>query len=187
MDQYWGIPGGKELQETTEAHGSADAPNPLVQLDPGLFIWTILTFLVLFFVLAKFAWKPLLAALEARENTISSSLEDAEKAKTELERLNAESEEIIAKARSEAQSIHVEARAAAEKIKTDLMSEAEEDAGKIRDEAEKQIRVEKEKAINEIRQEVVDLSLAVAEKVIKKNLSKEHNQDLIENSLKNLQ
>ena len=67
------------------------------------------------------------------------------------------------------------------------MSEAEEDAGKIRDEAEKQIRVEKEKAINEIRQEVVDLSLAVAEKVIKKNLSKEHNQDLIENSLKNLQ
>ncbi len=67
------------------------------------------------------------------------------------------------------------------------MSEAEEDAGKIRDEAEKQIRVEKEKAINEIRQEVVDLSLAVAEKVIKKNLSKEDNQDLIENSLKNLQ
>ena len=187
MDQYWGIPGGKELQETTEAHGGADAPNPLVQLDPGLFIWTILTVLVLFFVLAKFAWKPLLAALEARENTIRSSLEDAEKAKTELERLNAESEEIIAKARSEAQSIHVEARAAAEKIKTDLMSEAEEDAGKIRDEAEKQIRVEKEKAINEIRQEVVDLSLAVAEKVIKKNLSKEHNQDLIENSLKNLQ
>ncbi|MEC8915630.1 MAG: F0F1 ATP synthase subunit B [Candidatus Neomarinimicrobiota bacterium] len=187
MDQYWGIPGGKELQETTEAHGGADAPNPLVQLDPGLFIWTILTFLVLFFVLAKFAWKPLLAALEARENTIRVSLEDAEKAKTELERLNAESEEIIAKARSEAQSIHVEARAAAEKIKTDLMSEAEEDAGKIRDEAEKQIRVEKEKAINEIRQEVVDLSLAVAEKVIKKNLSKEDNKDLIENSLKNLQ
>ena len=187
MDQYWGIPGGKELQETTEAHGGAGAPNPLVQLDPGLFIWTILTFLVLLFVLAKFAWKPLLAALEARENTIRVSLEDAEKAKTELERLNAESEEIIAKARSEAQSIHVEARAAAEKIKTDLMSEAEEDAGKIRDEAEKQIRVEKEKAINEIRQEVVDLSLAVAEKVIKKNLSKEDNQDLIENSLKNLQ
>ena len=187
MDQYWGIPGGKELQETTEAHGGAGAPNPLVQLDPGLFIWTILTFLVLFFVLAKFAWKPLLAALEARENTIRSSLEDAEKAKRELERLNAESEEIIAKARSKAQSIHVEARAASEKIKTDLLSEAEKEAGKIRDEAEKQIRVEKEKAINEIRQEVVDLSLAVAEKVIKKNLSKEHNQDLIENSLKNLQ
>ncbi len=161
--------------------------NPLVQLDPGLFIWTILTFLVLLFLLAKFAWKPLLAALEERENKIKNSLEDAEKAKAELERINVKSEEIIAKARSEAQSIHVEAKAATERIKADLKAKAEEDSKKIREEAEKQIRVEKDKAINEIRQEVVDLSLAVAEKVIKKNLSKEDNQGLIEDSLKNLE
>ena len=161
--------------------------NPLVQLDPGLFIWTILTFLTLLFLLAKFAWKPLLAALEDRENKIKNSLEDAEKAKAELERINVKSEEIIAKARSEAQSIHVEAKAATERIKADLKAKAEEDSKKIRGEAEKQIRVEKDKAINEIRQEVVDLSLAVAEKVIKKNLSKEDNQGLIEDSLKNLE
>ena len=161
--------------------------NPLVQLDPGLFIWTILTFLALLFLLAKFAWKPLLAALEDRENKIKNSLEDAEKAKAELERINVKSEEIIAKARSEAQSIHVEAKAATERIKADLKAKAEEDSKKIREEAEKQIRVEKDKAINEIRQEVVDLSLAVAEKVIKKNLSKEDNQGLIEDSLKNLE
>ena len=161
--------------------------NPLVQLDPGLFIWTILTFLVLLFLLAKFAWKPLLAALEERENKIKNSLEDAEKAKAELERINVKSEEIIAKARSEAQSIRVEAKAASERIKADLMAKAEEDSKKIREEAEKQIRVEKDKAIDEIRQEVVDLSLAVAEKVIKKNLSKEDNQGLIEDSLKNLE
>ncbi|MEE2765207.1 MAG: F0F1 ATP synthase subunit B [Candidatus Neomarinimicrobiota bacterium] len=161
--------------------------NPLVQLDPGLFIWTILTFLVLLFLLAKFAWKPLLAALEERENKIKNSLEDAEKATAELERINVKSEEIIAKARSEAQSIRVEAKAATERIKADLMAKAEEDSKKIRDEAEKHIHVEKDKAINEIRQEVVDLSLAVAEKVIKKNLSKEDNQGLIEDSLKNLE
>ena len=161
--------------------------NPLVQLDPGLFIWTILTFLVLLFLLAKFAWKPLLAALEERENKIKNSLEDAEKAKAELERINVKSEEIIAKARSEAQSIRVEAKAASERIKADLMAKAEEDSKKIREEAEKQIRVEKDKAIDEIRQEVVDLSLAVAEKVIKKNLSKEDNQGLIKDSLKNLE
>ena len=161
--------------------------NPLVQLDPGLFIWTILTFLVLLFLLAKFAWKPLLAALEERENKIKNSLEDAEKATAELERINVKSEEIIAKARSEAQSIRVEAKAATERIKADLKAKAEEDSKKIREEAEKQIRVEKDKAINEIRQEVVDLSLAVAEKVIKKNLSKEDNQGLIEDSLKNLE
>ena len=186
MDQYWGIPGGEDLHESTEAQSGGHAPNPLVKLDPGLFIWTILTFLILFFVLAKFAWKPLLAALESRENTIKSSLEDAEKAKTELEHINAESEEIIAKARSEAQTIRVEAKSAAEKIKTDVMAQAGEDAKKIRDEAEKQIQVEKDKAINEIRQEVVNLTMTVAEKVIKKNLSKEDNQSLIEDSIKHL-
>tara|TARA_B100000678_G_C18108747_1_gene461885 strand:- start:337 stop:912 length:576 start_codon:yes stop_codon:yes gene_type:complete len=186
MDQYWGIPGDEDLHESTEAQSGGHAPNPLVKLDPGLFIWTILTFLILFFVLAKFAWKPLLAALESRENTIKSSLEDAEKAKTELERLNAESEEIIAKARSEAQTIRVEAKSAAEKIKADVMVQAGEDAKKIHDEAEKQIQVEKDKAINEIRQEVVNLTMTVAEKVIKKNLSKEDNQSLIEDSIKHL-
>ena len=67
------------------------------------------------------------------------------------------------------------------------MAKSEADSKKIREEAEKQIHVEKDKAINEIRKEVVDISLAVAEKVIKKNLSKEDNQSLIEESLKNLQ
>ena len=186
MDQYWGIPGDDGLHESTEAQGGAGASNPLVQLDPGLFIWTILTFLILFFVLSKFAWKPLLTLLESRENTIKSSLEDAEKAKQELERLNTESEAIIAEARSEAQSIRVEAKSAAEKIKADIMAQAGEDAKKLRDETEKQIQVEKDKAISEIRQEVVGLTITVAEKVIRKNLSKEDNQDLIEDSLKKL-
>jgi len=186
MDQYWGIPGDEGLHESTEAQGGAGASNPLVQLDPGLFIWTILTFLILFFVLSKFAWKPLLTLLESRENTIKSSLEDAEKAKQELERLNTESEAIISEARSEAQSIRVEAKSAAEKIKADIMAQAGEDAKKLRDETEKQIQVEKDKAISEVRQEVVGLAITVAEKVIRKNLSKEDNQDLIEDSLKNL-
>ena len=186
MDQYWGIPGGEDLHESTDAQSGGHAPNPLVKLDPGLFIWTILTFLILFFVLSKFAWKPLLTLLESRENTIKSSLEDAEKAQQELERLNTESEAIISEARSEAQSIRVEAKSAAEKIKADIMAQAGEDAKKLRDETEKQIQVEKDKAISEIRQEVVGLTITVAEKVIRKNLSKEDNQGLIEDSLKNL-
>ena len=186
MDQFRGFPGGEDLYESTEAHGGANAPNPLVQLDPGLFIWTILTFLILFFVLSKFAWRPLLEALESRENTIKSSLDDAEKAKQELESLNAETETIISEARSEAQSIRLEAKSAAEKVKADIIAQAGEDAKKLRDENEKQIQVEKDRAINEIRQEVVDLTLIVAERVIRKNLSKEDNQDLIEDSLKTL-
>ena len=69
--------------------------NPLVQTDPGLFIWTIVTFLVLLTLLAKFAWTPLLQALETRQNAIRKSLDDAEKAKQELERLNAEPQRVM--------------------------------------------------------------------------------------------
>ena len=176
-------------QETTvasqkEVHGSA--PNPLVQLDPGLFIWTIITFLLLCSVLAKYAWKPLLNALENREKDIQSSIEDAKIAKNELEQLNDDAEKIIAEARSEAQEIRSEAKTSAEKIKAEIRTQAEDDVKKIKDEANSQIQVEKDKAISEIRQEVVTLTMLVAEKVIGKNLSVEDNQELIETSITDL-
>ena len=158
--------------------------NPLVQLDPGLFVWTILTFLLLVFVLAKFAWKPLLKMLQDREDMVRSSLEDAEKAKSELERLNEESEAIMAKARSEAQSILADGKAAAEKVKDDIIAKSKEQANKIREDAGNQIQVEKDKAISEIKKEVVNLTLLLAEKLIQKNLSDADNKSLIEESLK---
>ena len=159
-------------------------PNPLVALTPGLYIWTIITFLLLLYVLAKFAWKPLLKMLEDRENLIKSSLKDAEKAKLELESLTQESEAITAKARSEAQSILAESKSAAEKVKEDTIAKAKEQAIKIRDDAKKQIEVEKGKAISDIKQEVVNLTLSVAEKLINKNLNDADNKSLIEESLK---
>lgn len=156
----------------------------LVKLDPGLFIWTIITFLLLFFVLAKYAWKPLIKMLDDREGMIRSSLDDAEKAKLELERLNKESEAITAKARSEAQAILAESKTVAEKVKEDTIAKAKEQAIKISDDAQKQIQVEKDKAINDIKQEVVNLTLLVAEKLINKNLNDADNKSLIEESLK---
>ena len=160
--------------------------NPLVQLDPGLFIWTIITFLVLFFVLAKFAWKPLLKMLKDREDMIRSSLNDAEKAQSELAKLNAEGEEIINKARSEAQAILSQGKAAAAKMKEATLNDAKEKAKSITEDAQKQIQIEKEKAIAEIKGEVVNLSLSVAEKLIKKNLNPEDNKALIDESLSNV-
>ncbi len=161
--------------------------NPLVQPDPGLFLWTILTFLVLLVLLAKFAWKPLLALLDRREEMIRQSLDDAEKAKHELQRLQQESKEILSKARVEAQSILAKSRSEAEKLKGELRQEAKVQADSILRDAEKQIQVETEKAIAVIKTEVVDLSLLVASKLIKKNLSKEDNQSLIEESLKQVE
>ena len=161
--------------------------NPLVQPDPGLFLWTILTFLVLLGLLAKFAWKPLLALLDRREEMIRQSLDDAEKAKQELQRLQQESKEILSKARVEAQCILAKSRSEAEKLKGELRQEAKVQADSILRDAEKQIQVETEKAIAVIKNEVVDLSLLVASKLIKRNLSKEDNQSLIEESLKEVE
>jgi F-type H+-transporting ATPase subunit b len=161
--------------------------NPLVQPDPGLFIWTILTFLVLLGLLGKFAWNPLLAALERRHEMIKNSLDDARKAKQELERLQQESKQIISEARVEAQSIVATSRAEGEKLKGEIRQQAKEGADSTLRNAEKQIQLETDKAISEIRSEVVDLSLLVASKLIKKNLSKEDNQSLIEESLKQIE
>ena len=160
--------------------------NPLVQLDPGLFVWTRITFLILLGVLTRFAWKPLLKALETRENEISQSLEDAEKAKQELERLSAESDEIIAKARSEAQGIVSEGKKAAEQLTATTLNKAKEEAMANLSAAKEQIKIERDKAIVEIKGEVVNLSLSIAEKLVKKNLSKEDNKSLIDESLKNV-
>jgi len=161
--------------------------NPLVQPDPGLFLWTILTFLVLLVLLARFAWKPLLALLDRREEMIRQSLDDADKAKQELQRLQQESKAILSKARVEAQSILAKSRSQAEKLKGELRQEAKVQADSILRDAEKQIQVETEKAIAVIKTEVVDLSLLVASKLIKRNLSKEDNQSLIEESLKQVE
>ena len=158
--------------------------NPLVQLDPGLFVWTIITFMVLFFVLAKFAWKPLMKMLQEREEMIRDSLNDAEKAKAELEHLNEESEAIMTKARAEAQTILANGKAAAEKVKEDTIAKAKEQAIKIIKKTEKQIQIEKDKAIADIKQEVVNLSLSVAKKLINKNLNDADNKSLIEETLK---
>ena len=160
--------------------------NPVVQLDTGLFVWTIITFLILLGVLTRFAWKPLLKALETRENEISQSLEDAEKAKQELERLSAESDEIIAKARSEAQGIVSEGKKAAEQLTATTLNKAKEEAMANLSAAKEQIKIERDKAIVEIKGEVVNLSLSIAEKLVKKNLSKEDNKSLIDESLKNV-
>src|SRR5689334_2707752 len=133
--------------------------NPLVQPDPGLYIWTIATFLVLAGLLAKFAWKPLLAALAARQDAIRKSLDEARQAKQELERLNVESQRILAQARTEAESILAATRADASKLREDPMQKARADAVMRVKNAEHQIGLETARALPQIRQDAVDLSV----------------------------
>src|SRR4051794_4685645 len=105
--------------------------NPLVQPDPGLYIWTIATFLILLALLAKFAWRPLLEALETRQETIRKSLDDARQARQELERLHTESQRIMAEARREAEAIVARTRDDANRLREELRQKAQQEAGGI--------------------------------------------------------
>jgi len=161
--------------------------NPLVQPDPGLFIWTILTFLVLLGLLAKFAWTPLLQALESRQASIRKSLDDAAQAKAELERLHEQSAQIIREARVEAESIIAKSRADAERAREEVKVKARAEADGIVKNAERQIQLETTRALQQIRTEAVDLSVMIASKIIQRNLSKEDNERLIDEALKQVE
>ena len=157
--------------------------NPLVQLDPGLFIWTIATFLLLLALLAKFAWGPLLEALEQRQALIRKSLDDAQQARQELERLNQEQQRIMAAARAEADTIVSQSRADAERLRQELRESARAEAANIVKNAERQIELQTHQAIRQLRQEAVELSVAIASKLLAKNVTKEDNDRLIQQTL----
>jgi F-type H+-transporting ATPase subunit b len=161
--------------------------NPLVQPDPGLYIWTIVTFLVLMGLLAKFAWRPLLEALEERRESIRKSLDDARQAKAELERLQAESTKILAQARAEAEAIMSRTRSDADRFREELKQKARDEASTLVKNAERQIELETSRAVQQIRQEAVDLSVAIASKLLQRNVTKEDNARLIEETFRQLE
>ncbi len=161
--------------------------NPLIQPDPGLFIWTIVTFLVLLALLAKFAWRPLLQALESRQERIRKSLEDAERARQELERLQQESAKIMQQARIEAESIVTQTRADAERLREELKQKAKDEADNILRNAQQQIQLQTRQAIQQIRHEVADIAVLLASKLIERNIAKEDNARLIDDTLKQIE
>lgn len=161
--------------------------NPLVQPDPGLAIWTIVTFLVLLWLLAKFAWRPLLRALDARQETIQKSLEEAQEARREMQALHQEADRILKQAHADAEAIVAGSRTEAEKVRTELQQKARADAEAIVRDARRQIETETGRALREIRGEIADMSVAIAEKLIQRNCSREANSDLIEETLRQME
>ena len=161
--------------------------NPLVQPDPGLYIWTILTFVVLVVLLTKFAWRPLLDALDRRQESIRKSLDDARQARQELERLRTESTRILVEARTEADAIISRTRADAARAGEEMKVKARADAENIIRNAERQIELEASRAVETIRREAVDLSVAIASKLIQRNITKEDNERLIGETLKEIE
>ena len=161
--------------------------NPLVQPDPGLYIWTIVTFLVLAALLARFAWRPLLDALDRRHDVIRRSFDDAKQARQELEQLRTESAGILAEARTEAAAIISRTRADAGRVAEEMKVKARADAENIVRNAERQIDLETSRALQTIRTEAVDLSIAIASKILQRNLTKEDNERLIGETIKEIE
>ncbi len=161
--------------------------NPLVQPDPGLYIWTIVTFLVLLALLAKFAWGPLLDALEKRQDAIRKSLDDARQAKEDLQRVHAEAQKILAEARGEAGEIVSRTRTDAARFADEMKVKARADAEALVKHAERQIEMQTARAVDTIRHEAVDLSVAIASKILRRDISKEDNERLIQDTLKEMQ
>lgn len=160
--------------------------NPLVTPDPGLFIWTIVTFLVFVALLTKFAWRPLLAALERREKLIARAIDDSEKARADLERVQQDAAKLLADARVEGEAIVTRSRAAADRLGEELRQKASAEAAGILKKAEREIQLETTRAIEHVRREAVELSVAIASKILHRNVSAEDNRALIEDSLRQL-
>ena len=150
----------------------------------GLFIWQIVIFVGLILLLKKFAWKPILDAVNEREEGIKNALESAENAKKEMQDLQADNQRILQEARLERDGMLKEAREMKEKIVADAKNEAQAQGQKMIEQAKAAIESEKNAAMNELKLQVSTLSLSIAEKVLKDELSnKEAQTKLVEKML----
>jgi F-type H+-transporting ATPase subunit b len=151
----------------------------------GLFFWQSLLFIALILLLKKFAWGPILTAVEEREDGIKDALEAAEKANAEMQALNADNERVLAEARVERDALLKEAREIKEGIVNDAKELANTEADKILTAAKDQISNEKIKAMTELKNTVATLSINIAEKVLRSELSdKKKQENLVANTLK---
>lgn len=154
---------------------------------PGLIIWQAFVFLLLFLLLAKLAWKPILGSLKEREASIQQALDSAENAKKEMASLKADNEKLLREAREERDKILKEAREAANRMHDQAQVDAKKNADKIIEDAKAIIHTEKNAALREVKAQVAMFSLEIAEKLIKKNLSDDKAQkELAETYIKDL-
>lgn len=143
----------------------------------GLLIWTLLAFLVVFFILGKFAWPAIIRGLRERENSIASSLETAERVKLEMAQMKSENEALLAKAREERAQLLKEARETKDKIISEATEQAKMAAGKIMQENLAAIEAQKMAALTEVKNQVGKLVIEVSEKVLRKELGNKEAQE----------
>jgi F-type H+-transporting ATPase subunit b len=162
------------------------APVDLLAPATGVMAWTLVIFLLLLFVLSKYAFKPLFAAVEAREKALEDAIEGAKRDRAETEQVLAQQRAQLEAARNEAQQIIAESRATAEKMRTDLLAQTKQQQEEMIEQARRTIEGEKSAAIADLRKEAVDLAIAGASRVIEQNLDSTGNRQIVESFLASL-
>ena len=148
----------------------------LITPDVGLLFWTLVSFIILYIILRKFAWGPILTAVKEREESIKAALDAADNAKKEMENLKADNEKILNEAKTERETMLKEAREMKSKLISDAENEAKAKAKTMVEAAKTAIQNEKNSAMNELKKTVVDLSVGIAEKLISEELADKDRQ-----------
>ena len=148
----------------------------VIRPEPGLFVWSVLIFLVFWFLIGRFAFKPIANALKGREERIQSALDEAKRAREEMENLHAENEKLLAQAREERMHMLNEAKGLSDKLIGEAKTKAKEEAKKIVEKARIDIESQKNEALMEVKNKVGTIALEIAEKVIRRELDKDKGQ-----------
>jgi F-type H+-transporting ATPase subunit b len=164
----------------------AVAANPLIEVAPGLMIWTLICFGITFYVLKRFAFGPVQKIIDERRQRIRESIEEAERARSEARKLLEEHKELRARSRAEGEEILAEARRIAESLRERVKEEADADRERRLEETRRQIEAETTRALEQIRAEVADLALVAAGKVTGKALDRDDHRRLIEDAVRGL-
>ena len=170
-----------------EDHGAGGSGGGLFDINwPSLMIWTWLIFGILLLVLRKWAWGPILGALEAREKGIQDALDGAAQDRDKAGAMLEEQRQMLAETRDQAQHILADSRKAAERLRAELVEEARAEKDRIVAGARDEIRHERDEAVDALRREAVDLSILAASRVLHKNLDSEENRRLVDDYLDSL-
>lgn len=160
--------------------GAAQEGSPLLRFNPGVGIWAIVVFVLLLLLLKKYAWTPILDALDAREKSVRESLEQAAHIQTENTRLAAEQAKLLAEARAEANQVLQSARESGEALKKSLEQAAQDEKRRILASATQEIEAQTRAAVAELHKTTAELSIGIAEKLIRQNLDDAKNRALVD-------
>lgn len=190
---FLSVPASAQDKHAAQAEAQKDLQQEAKHIKKDLFapamdlgIWTLVVFLVLLFVLSKFAWKPMLQGLEHRERSIHSALEEAQKAREEAERLRNQFDEQMRKANEQSRGILDEARRAAERTTGDMIAEARKEIQAERDRLQREVNLARDQAVREIWSQAADLATLVSSKAIRRQLNPSDHRQLVDEALAEL-